>query len=65
MVLRSELYAVPALAGALVVAVTHRFDAYGVSAAVGGAVLCFVIRMLGVRFRLDAPSPPGTRRDDD
>jgi uncharacterized membrane protein YeiH len=63
-VLRSELYAVPALAGALVVAVTHRLDAYGVAAAVGGALLCFAIRMVGVRYRLNAPTPPGTDRDD-
>ncbi len=58
-VLRSELYAIPALAGALVVAITDRVGVYGVSAAVGGAVLCFLIRMLGVRFQLNAPSPPG------
>ena len=34
-----------------------------VPAAVGAAVLCFVIRMLGVRFGLDVPAPPGTARD--
>jgi len=63
-VLRSELYAVPALAGALVVAIAHRLDAYGVTAAVSGAVLCFAIRMVGVRFRLNAPSPPGPGSGD-
>ena len=62
-VLRSELYAIPALAGALVVAVTGRFGVYGVSAAAGGALLCFAIRMIGVRFQLNAPSPPGMDRD--
>lgn len=62
-VLRSELYAIPALAGALVVAITGRFGVYGVSAAAGGALLCFAIRMIGVRFQLNAPSPPGMDRD--
>ena len=62
-VLRSELYAIPALAGALVVVLTDAAGVYGVAAAVGGAALSFVIRMLGVRFRLNAPGPPGTRRE--
>ncbi len=59
-VLRSELYAIPALLGALVVAITGSVGAYGVAAAVGGAALCFAVRLLGVRFQLNAPSPPGT-----
>lgn len=59
-VLRSELYAIPALAGALVVGLTDRIGAYGVPAAVGGALLCFTVRLVGVHFQLDAPSPPGT-----
>jgi uncharacterized membrane protein YeiH len=57
-VLRSELYAIPALAAALVVVVTDRIGAYGVPAAAGAATLCFGIRMLGVRFQLNAPGPP-------
>lgn len=60
-VLRSELYAIPALAGALVVALTDAAGVYGVPAAVGGAALCFGIRMVGVRFGLNAPTPRGTR----
>lgn len=60
-VLRAELYAIPALAGALVVTVAEVLDVYGVAAAVAGASVCFVIRMLGLRFRLDAPFPPGSR----
>lgn len=57
-VLRSELYAIPALvAAALTVAAVH-VGLYGVPAALGAAAVCFVIRMLGVRFRLHAPLPP-------
>jgi uncharacterized membrane protein YeiH len=62
-VLRSELYAIPALAAAVVVVITDRLGVYGVPAAVGAAVLCFGIRLLGIRFRLNAPRPPGRDRD--
>jgi uncharacterized membrane protein YeiH len=62
-VLRSELYAIPALAGALVVAVTHSLDGYGVWAALGGAALCFTVRLVGVRFDLNAPFPPGVTHE--
>ncbi|WP_323792593.1 trimeric intracellular cation channel family protein [Nocardioides sp.] len=61
-VLRSELYAVPALAGALVLVVATQAGAPVVPAAVAGAALCFAIRMLGVRFDLHAPAPPGADR---
>lgn len=62
-VLRSELYAIPALAAALVVVTTNRIGMYGAPAAVGAAVLCFGIRMLAVRFHLNAPGPPGMDSD--
>jgi|SRR4051794_22645884 len=62
-VLRSELYAIPALAGALVVVITDRAGVFGAVAAVGAAALCFAIRMLGVRFGIDAPSPPGAESE--
>ena len=57
-VLRSELYAIPALAGALAMVAAIGLDAAVVPAAVGGAVLCFAIRMVGVHFQIDAPSAP-------
>ena len=63
-VLYSELYAIPALVGAAVTVVTIRAGVYGIAAALGAAAICFVIRMLGVRFRLSAPTPPGTRAPD-
>ncbi|HET7387329.1 MAG TPA: trimeric intracellular cation channel family protein [Nocardioidaceae bacterium] len=56
-VLRSELYAVPALVGAAVTVITSEGGVYGVPAAVGAAVACFGIRMLGVRLGLNAPRP--------
>ena len=63
-VLRSELYAIPALAGATVTVISIRLGVYGVPAAVGAAAVCFLIRMLGVRFDLNAPRPPGEDGDD-
>jgi uncharacterized membrane protein YeiH len=66
-VLTSELYAIPALVGATALVVLTRVDV-GVSiAAVVGAALCFVIRMVGVRFGLNAPYPlaPPTPAPDD
>jgi uncharacterized membrane protein YeiH len=63
-VLRSELYAIPALAGATVTVISIRLGRYGVLAALGAATVCFLIRMLGVRFHLNAPRPPGEDGDD-
>src|SRR5918912_1582786 len=60
-VLYSELYAIPAVIGAAVTVATIRAGVYGVTAALGAAAVCFVIRMLGVGFRLNAPAPPGTK----
>ncbi len=54
-VLTSELYAIPALAGAAV-AVTGGTGGGAAPAAAAGAVICFLIRMLGVRFDLHVPA---------
>jgi uncharacterized membrane protein YeiH len=59
-VLRSELYAVPALAGALLLVTALGLGADEVPDAVAAAALCFGSRMLGVHFGLDARVPPGT-----
>ncbi|PVU82191.1 hypothetical protein DDP54_03290 [Cellulomonas sp. WB94] len=55
-VLTSELYAIPALAGATVAALAGTSTAAAAPAAVLGAVLCFAIRMVGVHFDLHAPA---------
>jgi uncharacterized membrane protein YeiH len=62
-VLSSGLYAIPALVGAAVaVAATSGgvHHVLGAPAALGAAVVCFGIRMVGLHFGLDAPKPPGT-----
>jgi uncharacterized membrane protein YeiH len=62
-VLRSELYAIPALVAATITVATIRLDVYGLPAALAAAAVCFVIRMIGVRFDLNAPRPPGADED--
>jgi uncharacterized membrane protein YeiH len=63
-VLRSELYAIPALLAATVVVITDRTGVYGLAAALAAALLCFGIRLLGVHYRLNAPSPPRMNGDE-
>lgn len=67
-VLTSELYAVPALIGATTLVVLFRFGTAVTVAAIAGAVLCFGVRIIGVRFGLNAPYPlaePSRRSEDD
>ncbi|MCV7417527.1 trimeric intracellular cation channel family protein [Mycolicibacterium litorale] len=64
-VLRSELYAIPALIGAGCAAAAEAAGQQGTVAALGAAAVCFAIRMVGVRFDLHAPRPPGRPWSDD
>jgi len=65
-VLSSGLYAIPALIGATATVVITELHLYGLATAVGAAALCFLVRMVGVHFGLDAPMPrrAGDRADD-
>jgi uncharacterized membrane protein YeiH len=60
-VLSSGFYAIPALLGATATVVAGLLDVAGLVATVGGAVLCFVVRMIGLGFDLNAPLPPAFR----
>lgn len=60
-VLRSELYAIPAMIGAGCAIAAHAVGVHGLPATLGAATVCFVIRMVGVRFKLNAPHPPRPR----
>jgi uncharacterized membrane protein YeiH len=67
-VLSSGLYAIPALIGATATVLAILLGVYGLVAGLGAAALCFGIRMVGVRFDLNAPSPrtpPEPRSEDD
>jgi uncharacterized membrane protein YeiH len=56
-VLRRELYAIPALAGAGIVAVAHVAGSSSGVFALFGAAVCLAMRLTGIRYDLDAPSP--------
>jgi len=58
-VLNSELYAIPAMVAATALVVCESLDLPTLPAALGGAALCFIIRMIGVRYDLNAPGPQG------
>jgi uncharacterized membrane protein YeiH len=68
-VLSSGLYAIPALIGAAAVVLPRLAGASGAVLTMGAAALCFLIRMVGVRYDLNAPSPlappPPEPPDDD
>lgn len=57
LVLTSGLYVIPALLGAAVVIGSTHLGAPVVLASVVGASVCFVIRMLGVHYGVNAPRP--------
>jgi uncharacterized membrane protein YeiH len=61
-VLSSGLYAIPALIGAAATVTTHELGAAALPGALIGAGLCFTIRVIGIRYDLNAPVPPGAAR---
>ncbi|GLY76312.1 trimeric intracellular cation channel family protein [Actinoallomurus iriomotensis] len=60
-VLTSGLYAIPALVGAAVAVAAVRAGVYGLPAALGAALACFLIRVAGIRYNLNAPVAPETK----
>jgi uncharacterized membrane protein YeiH len=64
-VFRSELYAIPAMIGAGCATAIYSLGYHdNIAATLGASTVCFVIRMIGVRFKLNAPRPPGQRAED-
>jgi uncharacterized membrane protein YeiH len=62
-VLTSGLYAIPALVGAAIAVTTVRTGLYGIPAALGAAVACFLIRLAGIRYNLNAPIAPEAKNE--
>jgi uncharacterized membrane protein YeiH len=62
-VLREGLYAVPALLGAAVVVIARQVGSTSPAFAIAGAVVCFLVRVIGLRYgiRLPAAPRPGSR----
>lgn len=64
-VLRADLYAIPALAGAAVVAIAHEAGSDSGAYAVAGAGLCLALRLLGMRYGVSIPIAGSENREDD
>jgi uncharacterized membrane protein YeiH len=61
-VLHRGLYAIPAIIGAGITVAAVRGGVFGPISAVAAAAVCFLVRMLGVRYDLNAPGPPRAPR---
>lgn len=58
-VLRTGLYAIPALIGAAIVVVASEAGDHNLAFPILGATVCFAIRLVGVHFNLGVPRAPG------
>jgi uncharacterized membrane protein YeiH len=54
-VLRSGLYAIPALVGAAIVAGAWKAGTHNLAFPIVGAAVCFLVRLAGIYFDLDVP----------
>jgi uncharacterized membrane protein YeiH len=58
-VLRTGLYAIPALVGAAVVVAAAESDLHNLAFPIIAAAVCFLIRLAGLHFDLNVPRAPG------
>jgi uncharacterized membrane protein YeiH len=58
-VLRTGLYAIPALMGATVVVLASESGNHSLAFPIIGAALCFLVRLAGLPFDLNVPRAPG------
>ena len=61
-VFQGEVYALAALAGSTLVVVGHWLQWPALPTAIGGAVLCFALRIFAMRFKWHLPTAPGDRQ---
>lgn len=59
MVLRADLYAVAALAGATVVVIGHTLSVPSAASSIAGALICFGLRFLAIRYNWRLPVATG------
>jgi uncharacterized membrane protein YeiH len=57
-VLRTGLYAIPALIGAAIVAVAAKIGTHSLAVPIAGAAVCFGLRLAGIHFDLNVPQAP-------
>jgi uncharacterized membrane protein YeiH len=60
-VLRTGLYAIPALMGAAVVVGASKSGSHNLAFPIVGAAVCFLIRLAGLYFNVNVPQAPGAR----
>ena len=60
-VLRTGLYAIPALIGGTIVVVASESGTHNLVVPIVGAAVCFVVRLAGLHFDLNVPHAPGHR----
>lgn len=60
-VMSEGLYAIPALLAASITVFALLADVYGLTAAIITATVCWLVRVIGIYFKLNAPHPPGTK----
>ena len=60
-VLRHDLYAVPALAGAAVVVAAHGAGTTSPAFPLIGFAVCFALRIIGIRYNIQLPTAPSER----
>lgn len=63
-VMREGLYAIPAIIGAAITVAALELGLRGLAVALVAAAVCFLIRLVGIRYNLNAPRPPGLRGPD-
>jgi uncharacterized membrane protein YeiH len=63
-VLRTGLYAIPALIGATIVVVASKSGSHNLAFPIIAATVCFLIRLAGLQFDLNVPRAPGRRERD-
>ena len=62
-VLRTGLYAIPALIGAAIVVVAAESGSRSMAYPILGAAVCFLIRLAAIRFDLNVPGPKDVHDD--
>jgi uncharacterized membrane protein YeiH len=63
-VLRTGLYAIPALLGATIVVAASRAGSHNLAFPIIGAAVCFLIRLAGIYFDLNVPTARGRTEPD-
>jgi uncharacterized membrane protein YeiH len=58
-VLRTGLYAIPALIGAAIVVIASQIGTHSLALPIIAAGICFAIRLAGIHFDLNVPKAPG------